>query len=82
MEQNFIPGIYNYCDRWCERCAFTNRCRSYAREEEENKNEKNWTEQVSSNLQQAIEMLEEFAQEMDVDPDEADRLRCGYESDA
>jgi hypothetical protein len=24
-----IPGIYNYCDRWCERCAFTARCRLY-----------------------------------------------------
>ena len=24
-----IPGIYNYCDRWCERCAFTARCRVY-----------------------------------------------------
>ncbi|MEZ5317521.1 MAG: hypothetical protein R2752_08995 [Vicinamibacterales bacterium] len=21
-----IPGIYNYCDRWCERCPFTARC--------------------------------------------------------
>lgn len=21
-----IPGIYNYCDRWCERCPFTSRC--------------------------------------------------------
>lgn len=26
----FISGIYNYCDRWCERCAFTSRCRVYA----------------------------------------------------
>ena len=26
----FIPGIYNYCDRWCERCAFTLRCSNYA----------------------------------------------------
>jgi hypothetical protein len=24
-----IPGIFNYCDRWCERCAFTARCRLY-----------------------------------------------------
>ncbi len=26
----FIPGIYNYCDYWCERCAFTRRCRNFA----------------------------------------------------
>ena len=22
----FIPGIYNWCDRWCERCRFRPRC--------------------------------------------------------
>lgn len=31
-EHGFIPGVYNYCDRWCERCAFTSRCRVYAME--------------------------------------------------
>jgi hypothetical protein len=31
-DQNFISGIYNYCDRWCERCAFTSRCFLYATE--------------------------------------------------
>lgn len=29
-EDGFIPGIHNYCDRWCERCAFSSRCRAYA----------------------------------------------------
>jgi hypothetical protein len=29
---DFIPGIYNYCDRWCERCAFSSRCMVYAME--------------------------------------------------
>ncbi|MCE5326538.1 MAG: hypothetical protein LLG01_08990 [Planctomycetaceae bacterium] len=24
--RGFIPGIFNYCDRWCERCAFAERC--------------------------------------------------------
>ena len=26
----FIPGIFNYCDYWCERCAFTRRCRNFS----------------------------------------------------
>ena len=30
---NFISEIYNYCDRWCERCQFTSRCFLYATEE-------------------------------------------------
>lgn len=24
--KDVIPGIYNYCDRWCEKCKYTNRC--------------------------------------------------------
>lgn len=29
----FIVGIYNYCDYWCKRCAFTSRCRNYQADE-------------------------------------------------
>ena len=29
-DPRLIPGIYNYCDRWCERCFFTARCLNYA----------------------------------------------------
>lgn len=29
MKKKTIPGIYNYCDRWCERCTQTNRCAIY-----------------------------------------------------
>jgi hypothetical protein len=32
---NLISGIYNYCDRWCERCQFTQRCFLYATENEQ-----------------------------------------------
>ncbi len=28
--KDFIPGIFNYCDRWCERCPFTARCMKFA----------------------------------------------------
>jgi len=30
----YITGIYNYCDYWCERCAFTKRCRNYMTDRE------------------------------------------------
>jgi len=29
LSDRFIPSIYNYCDRWCERCSFKKRCRYY-----------------------------------------------------
>lgn len=30
IHEGFIVGIFNYCDRWCESCAFTSRCRLFA----------------------------------------------------
>jgi hypothetical protein len=30
----FIPSIFNYCDRWCEKCSFTAKCRTFAMERE------------------------------------------------
>lgn len=30
IQDGFIVGIFNYCDRWCETCAFTSRCRAFA----------------------------------------------------
>jgi hypothetical protein len=32
MFEKRIDLIHNYCDRWCERCAFTDRCSVYATE--------------------------------------------------
>ena len=29
MDVGFIPGIYNYCDRWCEKCEQQLRCMSF-----------------------------------------------------
>lgn len=28
-DAGFIPGIYNYCDRWCEKCELCLRCMSF-----------------------------------------------------
>ena len=30
VEKGFVIGIFNYCDRWCETCAFTSHCRLFA----------------------------------------------------
>src|SRR5215470_6210325 len=30
VRDGFIVGIFNYCNRWCETCAFTSRCRLFA----------------------------------------------------
>ena len=30
VRDGFIVSVHNYCDRWCERCAFTSHCRVFA----------------------------------------------------
>jgi hypothetical protein len=30
VRDGFILDIFNYCDRWCETCTFTSRCRLFA----------------------------------------------------
>lgn len=34
MNEHFISGIFNYCDRWCERCAFTDHCAIFEEDED------------------------------------------------
>ncbi|MCC7033043.1 MAG: hypothetical protein IT179_09450 [Acidobacteria bacterium] len=29
-QDGYIVGVFNYCDRWCERCPLTARCRVFA----------------------------------------------------
>ena len=70
----FISGIYNYCDRWCERCPFTSRCLTYAMEAEDNDNpairdlnsEAFWNK-LQSIFEQTAEMINELAEEMGID---------------
>ena len=73
---NHIPGIYNYCDRWCERCPFTSRCLNFEMSEEkfgdlENvdiTNEIFW-QKLSETFQETLTMLKEMAAEKGIDLD-------------
>lgn len=70
--KKFIDGIYNYCDRWCERCTFTTRCRNYestsklSNEELDVSNEKFWAA-ISDNFKKAAELLQKAADKFGVD---------------
>jgi hypothetical protein len=63
-----IDGIYNYCDRWCERCPFTSRCLVYASETDEEVCQKEqdvanaafWRE-LDSVLQETLLLIREWA---------------------
>ena len=69
---DFIPGIYNYCDRWCERCIYTDRCMNFEmgkeieREIDENKKRqksmeenKEFWDQVNKTVEEAAELIDE-----------------------
>ena len=71
---DLISGIYNYCDRWCERCPLTSRCLVYATEQEDDdspesrdiRNEAFWRK-LGTILQETREMIVEWAKEAGVD---------------
>jgi hypothetical protein len=72
----FITGIYNYCDRWCERCPFTVRCLVYATEKADDAssdpevhdiNSAKFWSRLESVFQEAHEMILEWAEEAGLD---------------
>src|SRR2546423_1008910 len=72
MKQEFIDGIYNYCDRWCERCTFTSRCRNYEgtsqlTPEQLDINNKAFWYNISSNFQDTLKLLHKIAGENGID---------------
>lgn len=70
---NFISGIYNYCDRWCERCAFTLRCMVFAMEKKESPREdldirnKEFWEGIDGIFKLTMELLHDLAGEWGID---------------
>lgn len=71
---DLISGIYNYCDRWCERCPLTSRCLVYATEQEDNDspqsrdvcNEAFWRK-LSAIFQETLDLIPGWAAEAGVD---------------
>ena len=78
-ETKFIPGIYNYCDRWCERCRFTARCKNYALSEglrtnpesRDVQNETFW-QNMNEIFRMTLEMVNEMAVREGIDQNPPD----------
>ena len=72
---DLISGIYNYCDRWCERCPLTSRCLVFATEQVDHNgatenhdthNEVFW-DKLSSILDETQDMIAAWARDAGVD---------------
>ena len=78
-DDKYISGIYNYCDRWCERCPFTAQCMSFAISEEESpdedeldvQNEAFW-QRLSDSFQTTLALVIEMAEREGIDLDAVD----------
>ena len=71
-EEKFISGIHNYCDRWCERCTFTARCRVAEAEnlttgEERDISNEDFWRGIAADSAKAQTMLTEKAEELGID---------------
>jgi len=63
---NYVPGIYNFCDRWCERCSMTEKCAQFALERKEFRHsysglsEETFHEDMKASFIATYELLEEL----------------------
>lgn len=84
-DPRFIPGIFNYCDRWCGRCPLTSRCLVYATEQQREaedpaardiSNQAFWRH-MEEIFREAKEMLQELMAEhgIELDPGDLDAAR-------
>jgi len=80
-EERFIPGIYNYCDRWCERCPQTLHCLNFSLLEEEFsdpethdiRNEAFWRK-LSEILGETLELLREMGKKWGIELETLDSV--------
>lgn len=52
-----ISGVYNYCDRWCERCRLADRCAIYDGGQDADKTD--FVEQLHKSFTETLQFLEE-----------------------
>lgn len=76
-ENIFIPGIYNYCDRWCERCPLVHRCRLAADEQayreqggKQPTNPEELLAYMKMQFEKAHDMLEQAMEKFDINPED------------
>lgn len=73
----FTPGIYNYCDRWCEKCTLSHKCFLYSKEQALLKKHRERGEDphdlrivmqdVKESMQEAMQLIKKTAEEQGID---------------
>jgi len=76
-----IEGIYNYCDRWCERCTFTARCLNYASSKDAPGDGPELWDYLHNVFEATMLMLDEKMERMGIDPQEIKNMGLPQEYD-
>jgi hypothetical protein len=76
-----IEGIYNYCDRWCERCSFTTRCLNFASSKDAPEDGPELWDYLHNVFEATMLMLDEMMEKMGLDPEEIKNLEPPEEYD-
>jgi hypothetical protein len=77
-DPRFISGIYNYCDRWCEKCPFTSKCANFNLLENEleanpdDEVDESFWDSIHEMCEVTMDMLKEIAEEKGIDLDSLD----------
>jgi hypothetical protein len=83
----FIPGVYNYCDRWCERCALASRCLNFSlqqdrpaagkAEKKKDPHDEDFWRRLEESLKNTAEIIEDLAikRGLELDPAELKAIR-------
>lgn len=88
-DPRIIPGIHNYCDRWCERCTHTVHCSVYHMEQQldtkseetnDSENQKFW-EQLSLMFKLTAKLVYDKMKEHGIDPDSVSNEEVKVELD-
>lgn len=76
-QSKYISGIYNYCDRWCERCPMRFRCFLYAKEQKRVAKHKakgedphDWNvvmQDIKEDFAETKKLLDKKAKELEID---------------
>jgi hypothetical protein len=69
-DPRWIPAIYEYCDRRCARCCFSDRCFTFAEQMRDDGPEapKDVGEAVAASLERAVRLLHALAEREGIDP--------------
>ncbi len=86
--EDLVSGIYNYCDRWCERCTFTSKCMNFLMDQDMNNecndiSNKEFWEELSLQFEICADMIKENFPDFDFDnSDEPVKMKKEKKSEA